>query len=341
MRKNICYIALAFGILTFAGCGKTDTQKEKAPIAVETMKVGESNVNGGQSFSGTIEENEGVTVSFATSGTLKSLNVDEGQTIRKGQLIGVVDATTAQSTYQSSLSALRTAQDSYNRSKMLHDRNSLAEQKWVQAQEQLKQAESMVQITRKSLGDSRLYAPCSGYVSQKMVESGQNVMQGPPVCKIVTIGQVKVKIAVPETEISKIKIGQSVEFTVSALPGRVFHGRISERAITADSQSRSYEVKATVNNSDGALLPGMVCDLNLNYVKGESAIFLHADVVQLDSDNRYFVWTVVGGKAHKTYITTGEETSQGVMITGGLNQGDEVIVKGQQKVSEGNKVWNK
>lgn len=373
-KKNIYSIALACGLILLAGCGGDKQQQEKSPIAVETMTVGESSVNGNQSFSGTIEEDEGVTVSFATSGTLTSLNIREGQTISKGQLIGVVDATTARSTYESSKASiesakagiesakagLETAQDNYNRCKMLHDRNSLAEQKWVQAQsqltqarervhqaqEQLSQARSMQQIAGKNLSDNRLYAPVSGYISEKDVESGQNIMQGQPICKIVSINSVKVKIAVPETEVTKIKQGQTIEFTVSALPGRVFRGQVVEKAVSADAMSRSYEVKALVQNADHALLPGMVADVKANMgmpanqskVSDQVAIFLHADVVQLDSDNRNFVWTVVNGRAHKTYITTGEETSQGVMVTGGLNPGAVVIVKGQQKVSESNKV---
>lgn len=374
MKKNIYSIALACGLILLASCGGDKQQQEKSPIAVETMTVGESSVNGNQSFSGTIEEDEGVTVSFATSGTLMSLNIREGQTVSKGQLIGVVDATTARSTYESSKASiesakaglesakagLETAQDNYNRCKMLHDRNSLAEQKWVQAQsqltqarervrqaqEQLSQARSMLQIAGKNLSDNRLYAPVSGYISEKNVESGQNIVQGQPICKIVSINSVKVKISVPETEVSKIKQGQTIEFTVSALPGRVFRGQVVEKAVSADAMSRSYEVKALVQNADHALLPGMVADVKANMgtsasssqANNQVAIFLHADVVQLDSDNRNFVWTVVNGRAHKTYITTGEETSQGVMVTGGLNPGAVVIVKGQQKVSEGNKV---
>ena len=338
MKKGILLTALMGVSVLFVACGGKEKGGERAPIQVKTQQVGVSSVYGKQAFSGTIEEVSGASLSFATSGTLKQLNVVEGQTVRSGQLIGVVDATTAQNAYTSAQASLRTAQDSYDRNKQLHDKGSLPEQQWVQAQSQLEQALAMEQIAKKSLGDTRLFAPFSGYVAKKSVEVGQNIMQGQTICKIVRIDQVKVKISVPEDEISKIKKGQQVEFTVAAVPGRTFTGTVTEKGVSADAQTRSYEVRALVQNGDHALLPGMVCTLKTDYEQGEQAIFLPANLVQLDSDNRTFVWLAVNGQAKKTYVTTGEENAQGVIVLTGLNTGDNVIVKGQQKVSEGTKI---
>ena len=106
----------------FVACGGKEKGGERAPIQVKTQQVGVSSVYGKQAFSGTIEEVSGASLSFATSGTLKQLNVVEGQTVRSGQLIGVVDATTAQNAYTSAQASLRTAQDSYDRNKQLHDK---------------------------------------------------------------------------------------------------------------------------------------------------------------------------------------------------------------------------
>lgn len=336
MKKGVFkLIALMGAGVIVASCGGKKETGERAPIAVKTQRAGVANVYGKQAFSGTIEEASGASLSFATSGTLQQLNVVEGQMVGKGQLIGVVDATTAQNSYASAKASLETAQDSYDRNKQLHDKGSLPEQQWVQAQSQLEQAQAMERIAKKSLGDTRLYAPFSGYVAEKKADVGQNVMQGMTVVKIVRIDQVKVKISVPEDEIAKIRKGQTVEFTVAAVPGRTFTGTVTEKGVTADAMSRSYEVRALVQNGDHALLPGMVCTLKTDYEQGERAIFLPANIVQIDADNRTFVWLAVGGKAKKAYITTGEENAQGVMVLTGLSDGDEVIVSGQQKVSEG------
>lgn len=160
---------------------------------------------------------------------------------------------------------------------------------------------------------------------------------GQPVAMLVDIRQVKVKINVPEDEIAKIKVGQVLRFTVSSLPGETFTARITEKGVVADPVTRSYEVKAMTANRGRQLLPGMVCDV---YLQGPTtaSLTLPANIIQIDLDNRPFVWTVVGGVAQRRYVTLGESVGDDIEIAGGLSPHDRVIVEGQQKVSNGMKV---
>lgn len=107
-----------------------------------------------------------------------------------------------------------------------------------------------------------------------------------------------------------------------------------EKGITAHPLSRSYEVKALVRNETGELLPGMICEMEVQQEQACEGILLPNHVVQLDETNRQFVWVNQSGKAVKKHVTVGELGSRGVFITSGLNPGDEVLVEGQQKVSE-------
>ena len=97
-------------------------------------------------------------------------------------------------------------------------------------------------------------------------------------------------------------------------------------------------MKATISNDDGQLLPGMICQAFTNYMQGATGVFIPANLVQLDSDNKTFVWVVNGGKAVKREIFISSETAQGAQVSGGLSDGDQLIVAGQQKVSNGMKV---
>lgn len=199
----------------------------------------------------------------------------------------------------------------------------------------MEQAQAAERIARKNLNDSRLYAPFNGVIAEKNVEAGQNVMPGMPVVKLVTVGRVKVKIAVPENEISHVSIGQPVTVRVSALNGAVFEGKVTERGIVANAMTRSYEVKALIDNPNGKLLPGMICDVSMPQAGEDTVILLPASVVQTDNANRHFVWTSRQGKAHRQFIRTGVLTDGGITVTAGLSAGDEVLTEGQQKVSEG------
>lgn len=251
------------------------------------------------------------------------------------------------------------ASDAYKRMKLLHDNGSLPEIKWVEVQtryqqaqdavnqvrQQVSQAEAAVQtakaqknISLKNLHYTRLYAPSSGYISKKFTEVGQDIAPAQPVAMLVDIRQVKVKISVPEDEIARVRLGQTLRFTVSSLPGKSFTARVTEKGVAADPITRSYEVKALADNADRKLLPGMVCDVYAQQASPTAAFTLPANIIQIDVDNRPFVWTVVGGVARKTSVMLGESVGDNVQIVGGLSSKDRIIVEGQQKVSNGMRV---
>ncbi len=332
-------------------CSEKKVAGMLAPVKVKTATVGTGSFRGSQSYTGTVEESNSVALSFNLGGTLKELLVDEGQVVQKGQLIGVVDAQNASNTVELSRSgvaqaeaAYKQAQDAYERMKLMHDKGSLSEIKWVEAQSTLEQALSALEgaraqerIASKGLDDTRLYAPFGGYISRKEVETGQTVSPGLPVVTLVKIDPVKVKISVPESEISNLANGAAVRIEVDALGGKTFAGRIAEKNVSADALSHTYDVKVLVSNPGHQLLPGMIAEANIPNATHQAshAILLPADIIQIDADNRTFVWTVSGGKARQTFITTGGNIGQKVMVESGLKAGDKVIVEGQQKVSSG------
>lgn len=334
MKRKYYLGTLLFGML-LAGCKQARETTGIEPVKVKTLTIKATPVSGTQGFSGTIEKTIGSTLSFPVGGTIGKITVNVGQRVGKGMLIATVDEATYQNTYDASVAMLTQAEDAYQRLKQLHDNGSLPEIQWVEVQSKLRQAAAAEQIARKSLNDCRLYAPFGGVISEKNVETGQNVMPGMPVVKLVTINQVKVKVAVPESEIAQIRIGQEAQIIVAALGEKTFEGHVVEKGITANALSRSYEVKVLVENPEMELMPGMICQLYIDKPEGErEALILPVQVVQLGENNDSFVWINAHGKAEKRMVETGSLTQHGVVIESGLVTGEEVIVEGQQKVSE-------
>ena len=336
--KKVHFMMAAVALMALCSCGEKKQTAEEQTVRVKVQQIQAEAVNGEQGFSGTIEEQSGASLSFATAGTIKRIYVNSGQTVGAGQLIAELDPTTMQNAYTIAKTALEQAQDTYNRMKELHDDGSLPEMQWIAIENQLKSATASEAMAKKSLADTKLYAPFGGYIATKDAEVGQNAGPGVPVVKLVSIGSVKVKISVPEDDIQRIKKGSSMKIIVPALGNREFSGSVTERGVSADPRSRTYEVKATINNHDGQLLPGMICQAFTNYMQGTTGVFVPANLVQLDSDNNTFVWVVNGGKAVKRQIFISNETAQGAQVSGGLSDGDQIIVAGQQKVSNGMKV---
>ena len=145
-------------------------------------------------------------LSFSSPGTIGQLNVKVGDRVRKGQPLATIDPQTSRNAYDMAHATRVQAEDAYRRMKQLHDKGSLSEIKWVEAQSQLQQAVAAENIARKNLDDCTLTAPCDGIVSETNGEPGQNVVPGPPVVKLVSTTLLNVVVSVPENEIARMRM---------------------------------------------------------------------------------------------------------------------------------------
>ncbi len=341
-NKLACRVLpLTILLVVLSACNHDDKDKNNSrpAVRVKTMSVANGGVDQQFSYSGTVEEESGSVVSFATAGTIKTLAVAEGQTVSKGQLIGTLDDSSLRNAYDIALATLDQAKDAYNRMKLLHDSNSLPEIRWVEVKSKLSQAEKAAEIARIALDDARLYAPVSGVISEKIAAVGQTAAPGVPVVKIVDISSVKVGISIPENEISKFSNGSTATITTEAVPGVAYAGRLVEKGVAANQLSRSYEVKYQVENAGRKLLPGMICSVEVENTAAQAeGIVLPVSAVLLAADNTNFVWLDSAGIASKRVVKPGEMLPEGIMIEAGLANGDKVIVAGMEKVSQGTKV---
>ena len=286
---------------------------------------------------------ESSAVVYANSVLGARCNRNSGIIDLMGSVVGYVprfglltDEVSMQNTYQAAKAALKQAEDAYQRMKELYEKGSLAEMKWVEVQSKLQQAQSMEAVARKNLTDCQLYAPFSGVIAEKSLEVGQNVVPGVQVLKLVSDDRLKVRISVPETEIARVARGQKAVIEAPVLNGTKAEGVVTEKGVQANPLSRSYEVNVGIQTKNTGLLPGMVTEVWLQDADKSQACVLPANVLQLDEHNNYFVWLKgADGKASKRVVACGKFTATGVTVVNGLNEGDEVIVEGQQKVCEG------
>lgn len=224
-------------LLLLGGCQDGQEQvNELQPVNVKTMTVVRGAPSDGSRYSGTVEEQNGTPLSFSVAGTAQAVHVRLGQRVAAGQLIATLDDASLRNSHAAAQAALEQAEDAYRRMKELHDKGSLPDIKWVEVQSQVEQARSVEQIAAKNLRDCRLYAPYDGVIAAKNVEVGQNVVPGLSVAQLVSTSVLNVRIAVPETEIASVAVGQSAYITVQALGNRSFKGTdVDVTAQVADS----------------------------------------------------------------------------------------------------------
>ena len=340
MKQYILFLSAA---LLVSGCTqKTEEQPTREALSVVTEMVGSVPASQGTSYVGRVEASSETLVSFTGTGMVTRVCVSEGQHISQGQLVAEMDATQQRNLLGIAEAQMVQANDALRRMQQLHDAGSLPDIKWVEVQQQVAQAQQQVAAAKKAIADCQVVAPCSGIVGKKMMNAGETALPAQPICTIMNTGTVKVVASVPEREVARLTSGTSSEIFVGAL-GRSFTGGSLEKGVSGDATTHTYDVRISVSNPGGELLPGMVCNVTLGGGQttadmAGAALTVPLRTVQQAANGQQFVWVVRGQKAHRQNVTLGQTVGNRLIITSGLTSGDEVITEGYQKVSEGSKV---
>lgn len=345
MNKTTFPLAKHIGILScvfiFFSCSSKveKTETKVVPVSVQQIESDESVYR--QEYIGTVESENAVDVSFLVVGTIEQLNANEGQYVSKGQLLGRLNTISLKNAHELTLATLTQAEDAYKRMSAMYENKSLPEIQYIDVKTKLEQAKSSEAIARKNLQDCNLYAPQSGVIGRRHLEPGANVLPGTPVFNIMNIGSVKVKTAIPEGEISGIHAGTKCRVKIAALNDETFEGMIVEKGVAANPISHTYDIKIKLNNAAGKIMPGMVCKtyLDNSSTSKKGSIIVPIKSVQVDYSGKRFVWLKdKQNKAVYKEVTLGKLANNGVQITSGLQDGDELITAGYQNISKGSLV---
>ena len=207
------------------------------------------------------------------------------------------------------------------------------------ARAKVKQADVGVKMANQRLKDSITLAPFTGFIIRKLKNEGEYVTATPAttVLKIVDISRVKVEARFPENEMGRVKKGNEAEVTVDSYPERLFRGKVSVVNPSVDPRSRTFKIKVEIPNRDSLLKDGMFARVKIAVEEHEGVNIIHRDVI-IEADNYRFVFVVNGKTAHKKKITTGIVEGDQIEVTGGLNQGEDVVIAGQYDLKDGSPV---
>ena len=345
MKKKVLAVAMLATAILFTACRKSGENYKVEALNVTTETVSAGNTCASKHYVGKVEEESSTPVSFTGMGTVTRVCVEEGQYVAKGQLIAEMDPTQCENSLQAAKATLDQALDAQERMQVLHDSQSISDIDWVNVQTKVRQAQATLDMASKALKDCRLTAPCSGIIGMKAMENGMTALPSQPVCTILDITKVKVKVSVPEKEIALFNPQQSkgkgVTITAEALGGKTFRSTQFVRSVQGDALTHTYDVRFTLLNPGGELLPGMVVNVSTEddeAADGQRTLSVPVRCVQQGADGRQFVWLAKDGKARRQTVEVGQAQGDRISILSGLAEGDKVIVEGYQKVSEGSEI---
>jgi RND family efflux transporter MFP subunit len=256
--------------------------------------------------------------------------------------------------------------DEYKRMKFLYDHQSLAandfkkieagyqaaQQRYDMARQgtrvedkdaaadQSRAASAQLHEAGKRLADCQLRAPIAGFVGMRRIDVGDTVGAGTPVIGVLDLNPVKVRLAIPEAEIGKVREGARATVTIPSLDGRQFEGKVEAVGVTADPASRTYTVKIAVQNPERLLRAGMVAEARVFGPSIVNAITVPGAAVVRDTRGvtEVYVYEPTQRRVYARRVDVGAPLGDEVEILSGLNGNDQVVVAGQQNVREGSPV---
>ncbi len=307
----------------------------EVPVKIAPARTG--TVNKQVSTTGTIAPSQELIVLSETQGKIKKIHKQVGDPVQKDEVIVEVDDETITANLLVAEANYDQKSRDVERMERLEQGNAIAKHDLEQARNELKEAEASLITARKALRDTKIKAPIPGIINKKLVETGEFISGGTPVCEIVNTSTLKIWIKIPEKDIFKLTKGQPVEMTIPAFPGQTFSGKINAIGEKADN-SMKFDVEVVLNNPGGKqhLKAGLFTEVRIP-VDASQAILIPKTAL-VGSMKNPSVFIAEGEHAVKKEIVVNEQDDQHVEVIGGLKEGDQVIISGQLNLNDGNRI---
>jgi membrane fusion protein (multidrug efflux system) len=290
------------------------------------------------SLVGNIAANETVEIKAEMEGIVQEIGFDEGQKVEKGQLLVRLDETKLTATLEEGEANFKLSQANYDRSRQLLQDKLISQQEFDQAAAIYEVNQASLERKRRELKDARVIAPFSGLTGARNVSPGQVTSRNTTLTWLVDLDPVKVEMNVPEKFLSQLQVGQSIEFDVTAYPGRKFKGEIYFITPQLEVATRTALVKTRIANPGYQLKAGMVANLELKLRIRDAAVVI-PEVALISNGDASFVFIVDQDQTAQMWpVSVGQRMPRWTEITGGLQGGEWIVVEGHQKLGPGMRV---
>ena len=376
-KTKILIILLILGVGGYFVYDKFFKVKEEE-VEFITKKAKKGSFSKKVDATGEIFATELIDVGAQVSGQIKKLYVKLGDQVKKGDMIASIDSSTQQNSidnkeaqlaiYKAQLEsakvALNIAKTQFDRENALFSKNATSKQEFESAKNtysansakikeleaQIKQTNIELSTAKINLGYTKITAPRDGTVVSVQVEEGQTVNANqttPTIVNIADLSHVKMKMQIAEGDITKIKVGTPVEYSILSEPTKKFQTTVSsidpglttlsdgsygsssssKSSYSSSSSSSSavyYYAQSIVDNKDGILRIGMTTQNELLIANVKDAIIVPSIGIKKD-ENGTFVYVLKDGKPVKTAVKTGIKDNLDTQIISGINEDDEII----------------
>lgn len=278
-----------------------------------------------------------VSVAPYSSGTIRQFLVSAGSQVEKNQIIAELDAETEEIAVQKAQVALQDAEITQKRMTTLRASNTTTQVQVVAADLALSNARLALKDAELALSRRSVKAPIAGIIGILPVDAGNYVTAGTSIASIDDRTKLLIDIWVPERFSPQLSVGQNVSAEATALPGKIFQGKISAVDNMIDPASRTLRVRAEITNPSDVLRSGMSFTMTILF-PGEQYPSVDPLAIQWDGNGAY-VWRISqDDQAERVPVMIIQRNASAVLVDADVNEGDVIVTEGVQNVRAGAKV---
>lgn len=314
--------------------GAGATKGAGRPVAVVVAAARKEVVTTTVEAVGSIQANESVTVTSKVSALIAKIRFDEGSMVKTGDILVELDASELRATLSEKRAQAEQSKRLYERSLALYQNRNVSEARLEELKAALESSDARVRADEARLEDYIIRAPFAGRLGLRRVSVGALVNPAATITTLDDTSKVKIDFRVPESVLPLAKPGLTIEAESASYNDRKFAGVVRTVDTRVDQATRSIELRTEFPNGDGALRPGMFMTAKLSVSSRPNAIVIPEEAI-ISQGADHFAFAIRDGKAVRTKLTVGERLVGAVEVTGGLKEGDLVVVQGLQKVRDG------
>jgi membrane fusion protein (multidrug efflux system) len=366
MKKNVVTRAMVLGAAVSLLTACVGDMPKAEQTSFETLTITKSDIEVPVKFSARMKGQNDVTVTPQVSGQLMKICVAEGQQVRQGQTLFVIDSRNAQLELEAAQANLQAALAQENSAKLEYESNknlfekkivssyllSNSENSYKQAQASVAQAKAAVNRAKVNLGFCTITATVSGVIGEIPVRTGDQVS---PMTQLTVLSgnttmyaEISITEAVIESAVKEGMNAADIEKYITQLPPATFvmkngteyphQGRFSSLTGVVNAATGSLTAKVLFPNPDGHLYSGIQGSVVMKYDEKDVIVIPQNAVVRLQDKSQ--VYKVQADSTATAIEVTTEDTGNGkdFIITSGLNVGDKIVTTGANNVTEGQKV---
>jgi multidrug efflux system membrane fusion protein len=294
---------------------------------------------------GTVVPNTTVQIASRVSGTIDSAPFKEGQVVKKGDLLFVIDPRPYEAAYKNATATLASTKSKAERYQRLSQQNAISPQDVDDAQAAFLQAEAAVDTAKLNLEFTHIRSPVDGKTGPMLVQPGNTVIANLTTTPLVTIDQihpVKVSFALPQSDLPRIQARQKSKGLTAMVnfqdqSGVPLSAPVDFISNAVNNVSGTIEMRSIFKNEDDTLVPGQLVNVTVQLNDIPGALTVPDAAVNIGPDGN-FVYALKDGKAVTKPITVLFDDGKSTAITGDLQPGDQVVTEGQLRLVPGSKV---